>query len=86
MRSGKNCSIHANYSSGIRYIVEHYKASGSGYTLEETEYSTGKIGDTVTATPKTYDGFTYHPSISTSSGILKKNQQRSGYRDLKTLL
>ncbi len=57
---------------GIRYIVEHYKASGSGYTLEETEYSTGKIGDTVTATPKTYDGFTYHPSISTSSGILKK--------------
>ena len=57
---------------GICYIVEHYKASGSGYTLEETEYSTGKIGDTVTATPKTYDGFTYHPSISTSSGILKK--------------
>ena len=56
----------------IRYIVEHYKASDSGYTLEETEYSTGKIGDTVTATPKTYDGFTYNSSISTSSGILKK--------------
>ena len=57
---------------GIRYIVEHYKASGSGYTLKETEYSTGEIGDTVTATPKTYDGFAYNPSISTSSGILKK--------------
>lgn len=55
----------------IRYIVEHYKASGSGYTLEETEYFTGSIGDTVTATPKTYDGFTYNSSISTSSGTLK---------------
>ncbi len=56
----------------IRYTVEHYKASDSGYTLEETEYSAGKIGDTVTGKPKTYDGFTYNSSISTSSGILKK--------------
>lgn len=56
----------------INYIVEHYKTDGSGYTLAETEHSAGKTGDTVTATPKTYEGFTYNPAISTASGTLKK--------------
>ena len=56
----------------INYIVEHYKTDGSGYTLAETEHSAGKTGDTVAATPKTYEGFTYNPAISTSSGTLKK--------------
>lgn len=56
----------------INYIVEHYKTDGSGYTLAETEHSAGKTGDTVTATPKTYEGFTYNPAISTSSGTLTK--------------
>ena len=56
----------------INYIVEHYKTDGSGYTLAETEHSAGKTGDTVVATPKTYEGFTYNPAISTASGTLKK--------------
>ena len=56
----------------INYIVEHYKTDGSGYTLAETEHSAGKTGDTVAATPKTYEGFTYNPAISTASGTLKK--------------
>lgn len=56
----------------INYIVEHYKTDGSGYTLAETEHSAGKTGDTVTATPKTYEGFTYNPAISTANGTLKK--------------
>ena len=56
----------------INYIVEHYKTDGSGYTLAGTEYSAGKMGDTVTAMPKAYDGFTYNASISTVSGTLKK--------------
>ncbi len=66
----------------INYIVEHYKTDGSGYTLAETEHFAGKTGDTVTATPKTYEGFTYNPAISTASGTLKKI---SGPEDIVTL-
>ena len=66
----------------INYIVEHYKTDGSGYTLAETEHSAGKTGDTVTATPKTYEGFTYNPAISTASGTLKKI---SSLEDILTL-
>lgn len=66
----------------INYIVEHYKTDGSGYTLAETEHSAGKTGDTVTATPKTYEGFTYNPAISTANGTLKKI---SSLEDIVTL-
>ena len=66
----------------INYIVEHYKTDGSGYTLAETEHSAGTTGDTVTATPKTYEGFTYNPAISTASGTLKKI---SSLEDIVTL-
>ena len=66
----------------INYTVEHYKTDGSGYTLAETEHSAGKTGDTVTATPKTYEGFTYNPAISTASGMLKKI---SSLEDIVTL-
>ena len=66
----------------INYTVEHYKTDGSGYTLAETEHSAGKTGDTVTATPKTYEGFTYNPAISTANGTLKKI---SSLEDIVTL-
>ena len=69
-------------SNTVRYLVEHYKADGSGYTLAETEHFTGKTGDTVTATPKVYEGFTYNTSLSTVSGTLKKI---SGPEDIVTL-
>ena len=58
----------------VRYIVEHYKADSTaegGYTLAETEYPAGKIGATVTATAKTYEGFTYNATKSTANGTLK---------------
>lgn len=69
-------------SGTVRYLVEHYKADGSGYTLAETEHSAGSICDTVTATPKTYDGFTYNAAISNARGTLKKI---SGPEDIVTL-
>ena len=58
----------------VNYIVEHYKASNNGYTLEETEYLGGKIGADVTAEPKIYTGYTYNPDAvgSVTRGTLKK--------------
>ncbi len=58
----------------VNYIVEHYKAGNNGYTLEETEYPGGKIGENVTAEPKIYTGYTYNPDAaeSVAKGTLKK--------------
>ena len=54
----------------MRYIVEHYLEGRWGYELEDTEFFTGKIGDTVTAQPKDYPGYRYNERISTASGTL----------------
>ena len=58
----------------VNYVVEHYKASDNGYTLEETEKLGDKIGSYVTAEPKIYTGYTYNPDAvgSVSMGTLKK--------------
>ena len=58
----------------VNYVVEHYKASDNGYTLEETEKLGDKIGSNVTAEPKIYTGYTYNPDAvgSVSMGTLKK--------------
>lgn len=69
----------------VRYIVEHYKADSTaedGYTLADTEYPAGKIGAAVTATAKTYEGFTYNAAKSTASGTLKAI---TGETDIVTL-
>ena len=44
----------------VNYIVGHYKANADGtYPADptDTEVLGGKIGETVTATPKSYDGY-----------------------------
>ena len=58
----------------VRYIVEHYKQNADGsYTLADTEQPIDEIGKTVTATPKTYEGYTYNPNAAGTvvSGTLK---------------
>lgn len=58
----------------VRYIVEHYKQNTDGsYTLADTEQPIDEIGKTVTATPKTYEGYTYNPNAAGTvvSGTLK---------------
>ena len=61
-----NTTLYAKWdaSTGTAYKVEHYRqdVTGSGYTLFETDTLTGTTGDTVTATPKTYTGFTENTS------------------------
>lgn len=44
----------------IAYFVEHYQENltGTGYTLKEQEELKGTTGETVTAIPKNYEGFT----------------------------
>ena len=57
----------------VRYIVEHYKQNADGrYTLADTEQPIDEIGKTVTATPKTYEGYTYNPNAAgtVASGTL----------------
>ena len=67
----------------VRYIVEHYRESRSGYVLAETEYPAGKIGETVTAQPKDYDGYLYNKTVSTPSGTLKAIQSEADLLTLK---
>ncbi len=58
----------------VRYIVEHYKQNADGsYTLADIEQPIDEIGKTVTAPPKTYEGYTYNPNAAGTvvSGTLK---------------
>ena len=59
----------------VRYTVEHYKQNlaGDGYELAETEASlTGTTGQTATAQPKSYDGFTLNEGAegTVASGVI----------------
>ena len=60
----------------VSYIVEHYKENADGtYSIaeEDTEILSGKIGATVIATAKTYEGYCFNEAKSeaTASGVLK---------------
>lgn len=55
----------------VRYIVQHYKQNTDGsYRLEDAKYPIGEVGDTVTATARNYEGYTYNAEKSNASGTL----------------
>lgn len=58
---------------GVKYIVEHYKADKDGnYSVNpfEREILNGKIGETVSATEKEYEGYKFNSEISVVNGTL----------------
>ncbi len=65
------------------YVVEHYvqNVSGTGYDLKETQTLSGTTGATVTATAKTYTGFTY--DSSNANNIASGNVKPGGSLVLK---
>ncbi len=54
------------------YKVEHYKLEGGEYVLATTETFNARITSVVSATAKTYDGYTLNSDISTISGRVVK--------------
>ena len=72
----------------VSYIVEHYKENADGtYSIVEkdTEILAGKIGSTVTATAKAYEGYCLNEAKSeaTASGVLKAISSASDILTLK---
>ena len=59
----ENVTLYAQWEPATAgYTVEHYwEKLGGGYELHENESGSGNIGETATAAPKTYTGFTYNP-------------------------
>lgn len=62
----------------VSYVVEHYKQNDNGkYVLysSDMEILTGEVGTTVTAQPKSFDGYLYNPEHPDSihSGELSKS-------------
>ena len=70
----------------VNYIVEHYKANeDETYPADPTdsEIFGGKIGTTVTAEPKDYEGYCLNPDVSTMSGTLVKIEKNEDIVILK---
>ena len=70
----------------VRYIVEHYQQNADGrYTLADTEQPIDEIGKTVTAAPKTYEGYTYNPNAAgtVASGTLTEIRDAADIVTLK---
>ncbi len=71
-----NSKLYAKWEENnqIAYKVEHYQqySYGTGYSLASTENLTGLYSTTVTATQKTYTGFTFNEQASQNitSGVV----------------
>ena len=79
-------------NTNTAYKVEHYQQNldGTGYNLADTENCVGTTGSEVTATAKSYEGFTYKDDIAgtvktgtiagNGSLVLKLYYDRNSYR------
>ena len=90
----KAVSITGSFSANTdtAYKVEHYKQNlaGTGYSLADTENCVGTTGSDVTATAKSYEGFTYKDDIAGTvktgtiagdgSMVLKLYYDRNSYK------
>ncbi|HNX14265.1 MAG TPA: VWA domain-containing protein [Oscillospiraceae bacterium] len=54
------------------YTVEHYtqNLTGGGFTKVDTIGASGNIGSAASFTPKSYEGFTFAPSLTTSTNTV----------------
>ena len=60
--------------ASAKYTVEHYKLDSEGVAKRvASEELAGKIGETVTAKEKTFDGYTYKSDLSEYSGKIQEN-------------
>ena len=70
----EDVTIKGSFSSNSNtiYKVEHYKENinSSNFTLFETDTLAGETDTEVTATPNTYEGFTFNSGRSTTTGTI----------------
>jgi len=66
-------SFNITIISNASYTVEHYKLVDGQYVLADTETLNGKITTIVSATAKSYDGFTFNSAASIVSGRVTKD-------------
>ena len=65
-------TVQAVYDKEYQYTIKHFQREINGsYKLVETEVLEGKMADLVTATPKTYPGYTYNEALSVVSGYIE---------------
>ena len=72
---GTNEEVFTYTFNVVEYYVEHYKAVSEGKYADaptDRETLTGEVGSTVTATPKSYEGYVYNSGISTVKATLKE--------------
>ena len=70
----EDVTIKGSFSSNTNttYKVEHYKENinSNDFTLFETDTLAGETDTEVTATPNTYEGFTFNSGRSTTTGTI----------------
>lgn len=68
----ENITVTAVYDKNYQYTVKHFQRQINGaYKLVDTEVFEDKMMAAVSATPKTYQGYTYNADLSVASGYVE---------------